>query len=84
MHATAEQVRPEFKGTKKQKEVADKVFEVTRATARFFSPVSPINVSLSALASHLSETDGIDAKAIDAALAANDHIFTRGRTRGRR
>jgi hypothetical protein len=81
MHATAEQVRPEFKGTKKQQQIAEKAFEVTRATARFFSPVSPINVPLKALAEFIATSDGGDpdtvAETLDAALAENDHVFVR-------
>ena len=77
MHATAEQVRPEFKGNKKQQELAGKVFDLTIGTARFFSPDAAINVSLDVLANYLNETDGLDAKSIEAALSENDHVFTR-------
>jgi hypothetical protein len=86
MHATAEQVRPEFKGTKEQQEIAGKALEVTRATARFFSPVSPISVPLKALAEFIATIDGGDpdavAETVDAALAANDHVFTREERNG--
>jgi hypothetical protein len=77
MHATAEQVRPEFKGSSKQKELAQKVFDLTSASARFFSPDAAINVSLDVLAEHLSEQDGADAETIEAALTENEHVFTR-------
>jgi hypothetical protein len=81
MQATAEKVQPSFKGKAEQKELAGRVFELTRATARFFSPVSPITVPLSALAEHIASADGTDsasaADLIDAALSANKHIFAR-------
>lgn len=82
MQATAEQVRPEFKGTSAQKKLAGNVFEVTQATARFFSPVSPIRVPLSVIAQHLSSESGASADKIDSALSANDHVFVREEVEG--
>jgi hypothetical protein len=80
MHATAEQVRPEFTGTKAQKALAKRVFDVTSATARFFSPVSPIAISLQSIAEFVAVQDGGDADSvastIEAALSKNDHVFT--------
>ncbi|TVR69032.1 MAG: hypothetical protein EA415_14965 [Sphaerobacteraceae bacterium] len=77
MQATAETVRPKFKGSADQKEVAEKVFGLVSATARFFSATSPISVRLSAIADHLETADGTKVDSIDAALKANDHIFIR-------
>jgi hypothetical protein len=76
MHATAEKVRPEFKGSASQQECAEKVFSLVSATARFFSPVSPITVRLDVLAEHFAE-EGMDPDSIDSALQANDHVFVR-------
>jgi hypothetical protein len=81
MQATAEQVKPEFKGNAKQKELAEKVFGVTRGTARFFSPTSAIATPLSALSEFLASTEGLDpedaAGSIEDALNKNNHIFAR-------
>jgi hypothetical protein len=77
MEATAEKVRPEFKGNAKQKKLAEQVFEIVSGTARFFSPVAPITVPLPVLEEHLSEHADASASDIDAALKANDHVFTR-------
>lgn len=77
MQATAEQVRPKFKGSAEQKQTAESVFGLVSSTARFFSPVSPISVRLSVLVEHFATHDGADASSIDAALKANNHIFVR-------
>jgi hypothetical protein len=77
MQATAEKVRPEFKGSADQQQVAESVFGLVSATARFFSSASPVSVRLSVLAEHFADKDEIEAEAIDAALQANDHIFVR-------
>lgn len=81
MQAIEEQVRPEFKGSKKNKELALRVFEVTSATARFFSHSAPVRIGLTTLAEHISSVDGDDVdkvrKAIDKALTENDHVFLR-------
>lgn len=81
MHATAEQVRPEFKGKADQKKLASRIFEATCATARFFSPVSSISISLQSIAEFVAQQDGGDADAvasnIDAALLENEHVFSR-------
>jgi hypothetical protein len=84
MQAIEEQVRPEFKGSKKNKELASRVFDVTAATARFFSHSAPIRVSLDSLAQYFAEADGDDAdklgSTIDKALSGNEHVFLRQET----
>jgi hypothetical protein len=81
MHATAEQVRPEFSGTKEQQQLVEQVFDITRATARFFSATAPITVSLQSLAEFIAKQDGGNVDelvgSIDAALSANEHVFLR-------
>jgi hypothetical protein len=81
MQATEAQVRPEFKGSKKNQELASRVFDVTIATARFFGDSAPIRVPLNSLAEHFAVVDGGDAgklvTAIDKALTENDHVFLR-------
>lgn len=81
MQAIEEQVRPEFKGTKKNKELASRVFDVTSATARFFSHSAPVRIGLTMLAEHFADADGDNvekvSKAIDKALTENDHVFLR-------
>jgi hypothetical protein len=81
MHATAEQVKPDYKGSANQKKLAEQVFSLTAGTARFFSPTAEIVVTLKAVAEFLAKQDGSDPESVASdiakALEANDHIFER-------
>jgi hypothetical protein len=81
MHATAEQVRPEFSGTSEQQELVERVYNITIGTAQFFSATAPITVSLQGLAEFVAQQDGGNAgelaSSIDSALSENEHVFRR-------
>jgi hypothetical protein len=80
MQAVDEQVRPKFKGSKEAKELAQKVFEATTGTARFFGSSSAIQVSLDAITSFVAWDDGDQVAArseVESALGKNDHVFLR-------
>ncbi len=58
MQATEVTPTPSFKGKKADQEIALDVFNVMRATARFFPKTAPIRASMSSLGAYLAATKG--------------------------
>jgi hypothetical protein len=67
---------PQFAGTKREQELAEKIMGVVAARGMFMSANAPIRVSLVSLAEFLDGQGEKDARSrIDAALAANPSVF---------
>ncbi len=73
----AEQTEPavSFKGTKEQKALAERAFQVLRAKGMFSSSYAPIRASLSSLQEYLASGSDGRPDAVRKAIAANDEIF---------
>lgn len=72
-------IAPEFSGTKTEKDLAKRLFQLFYARASFFAADAPIRLSLSQISEFLKETDGGSdpTKKADKALSANPDIFLR-------
>jgi hypothetical protein len=67
---------PQFAGTKREQELAEKIMGVVSARGMFMSANAPIRISLVSLAEFLDGQGEKDARSrIDAALAANPSVF---------
>ncbi|HEX2281166.1 MAG TPA: hypothetical protein VHG52_05320 [Thermomicrobiales bacterium] len=72
-------VAPDFSGTKAEKELAERLFQLFYARAAFFAADAPIRLNLSQIGEFLNATDGGSGaeKKADKALSANPEIFLR-------
>ena len=64
-----------FAGTKREQEVAQRVFEVMRGQGRFMSRNAPIRVSLESLTAFLAQESGAKADTVEKAVVANPEVF---------
>ena len=64
-----------FAGSKREQEIAERVFQVMRGQGRFMSRNSPIRVSLESLTEFIAQQHGANAEAVEQAVAANPELF---------
>ena len=64
-----------FAGTKREQEIAQRMFAVMRGQGRFMSRNAPIRVSLESLSAFLVQETGAKAETVEKAVAANPDVF---------